>query len=358
MAAAPSIIVVGEALWDGLPSGLYLGGAPCNVGVHLAQLGRSVAVATRVGRDQLGEEILSRLGTRGVDVSLIQLDDAHRTGFVRVVMTGSEPSYDIVRPSAWDFLEACEALTSAARTADALVFGSLAQREAASRDAIMALASVTRRAVFDVNLRPPFIDKAVVEASASTAWLLKLNADEAHQLAAWFGLPDEGDVGALARALGARFGCNTVVTCGGDGAKLWLKEQGLFTHAGCKVQAVDAVGAGDAFLASLLDGLLREQARTHHMRVLRVLVASADAACTRAGPGGGAGARQRGGRVRGDAARRDAAAGLGRYRQAHRRRAARRARGGGVSAAARGGRHHGRAGARRYNETHTHRFGP
>jgi fructokinase len=260
-AAAPSVLVVGEALWDGLPSGLFLGGAPCNVGVHTAQLGRSVAVATRVGRDQLGEEILSRLASRGVDTALIQYDDAHRTGFVRVVMKGSEPMYDIVRPSAWDFLEPCAALTAAAASADAIVFGSLAQREDASRAAIRALTAAAKRAVFDVNLRPPFIMRDVVEASAQSCWLLKLNEGEAHTLAEWFDLPGSGAAGALARELSARFGCHVVVTCGGDGAALWLRDVGLFTHAGCKVNAVDAVGAGDAFLASLLDGLLKEEAR-------------------------------------------------------------------------------------------------
>jgi fructokinase len=275
--APPSVLVVGEALWDGLPSGLFLGGAPCNVGVHTAQLGRSVAVATRVGNDQLGEEIEARLASRGVDTSLIQHDDAHRTGFVRVIMKGSEPTYDIVRPSAWDFLEPCAALTAAAAAADAIVFGSLAQREDASRAAIRALTAAAKRAVFDVNLRPPFIMRDVVEASAQSCWLLKLNEGEAHTLAAWFGLPGDAErpAGALARELSARFGCHVVVTCGGDGAVLWLRDVGLFAHAGCKVNAVDAVGAGDAFLASLLDGLLKEEVRGRLMRCVCVLIDAA-----------------------------------------------------------------------------------
>lgn len=85
---------------------MFIGGAPCNVGVHLSQLGHSAQVATRVGEDQLGEEITGRLAERGVGVDLIQTDSKHRTGFVKVVFRGTEPSYEIVQPSAWDFIEA------------------------------------------------------------------------------------------------------------------------------------------------------------------------------------------------------------------------------------------------------------
>ena len=260
--APPSVVVAGEALWDGLPGGLFLGGAPCNVGVHCTQLGRRAAAATRVGRDQLGEEICDRLAARGVDTSLIQFDDKHRTGFVKVTMKGSEPSYEIVKASAWDFLEPTEQLLAAGAAADAVVFGSLAQREAACRDTIRALARNAKRTVFDVNLRPPFIYPEVVLESAAGVWLLKLNEEEAHKLCEWAKLStSDGDAGAMARSLGEHFSCQgVVVTCGGDGAALWLRDGGLFTHVGCKVTAVDAVGAGDAFLASLLDGLLKGEA--------------------------------------------------------------------------------------------------
>ena len=173
-------------------------------------------------------------------------------------MRGSEPSYDIVKASAWDFLEPTEKLLAAGAAADAVVFGSLAQREAASRDTIRALARAAKRTVFDVNLRPPFIFPEVVQASAAGVWLLKLNEEEAHTLCEWAKLSASDGAGAMARALGEHFSCQgVVVTCGGDGAALWLRDGGVVTHAGCKVTAVDAVGAGDAFLASLLDGLLK-----------------------------------------------------------------------------------------------------
>ena len=261
--AAPSVVVAGEALWDGLPGGLFLGGAPCNVGVHCTQLGRRAAAATRVGRDQLGEEICDRLAARGVDTSLIQFDDKHRTGFVKVTMAGSEPTYDIVKASAWDFLEPTAELLAAGAAADAVVFGSLAQREAGARETIRKLRAGAKRTVFDVNLRPPFIFPDVVQESAQGVWLLKLNEEEAVKLCEWAKLSAGGNAGDMARALGERFGCQgVVVTCGGDGAALWRREGNtLVTHAGCKVTAVDAVGAGDAFLASLLDGLLKGEAR-------------------------------------------------------------------------------------------------
>ena len=306
--APPSVVVAGEALWDGLPGGLFLGGAPCNVGVHTAQLGRRAAAATRVGRDQLGEEIVDRLAARGVDTSLVQHDDKHRTGFVKVTMKGSEPSYDIVAASAWDFLEPTDALLAAGRSADAVVFGSLAQREATSRDTIRALRRSAKRTVFDVNLRPPFIFPDVVQEAATGAWLLKLNEDEAVQLCGWAKLRADGGAGAMAAALGERFACEgVVVTCGGDGAALWRREGGLVTHAGCKVTAVDAVGAGDAFLASMLDGLLKGEARLGLLALdwpglMRCAILS------HAGCGAGACACKRSRRVCRHAARRNAAA--------------------------------------------------
>ena len=259
---SPTVLTVGESLFDSLPSGLFLGGAPLNVSVHAAQLGLNAAVATRVGDDALGEEIVFRLACRGVDTSLVQVDPARRSGLVRVVMKGSEPTYTIL-DGAWDFLEASEELLAAAAAADAVVFGSLAQRNPAARAAITQLAATSRKAVFDANFRPPHVDASVINGCARTCWLLKLNEAEAAQVAAW--TPElashTGSSAAMAALLGTHFQCHCVVTLGGDGAALFLLGRGTWTHRGCPVTAIDAVGAGDAFLASLLRGLLLDEAR-------------------------------------------------------------------------------------------------
>lgn len=260
--AQVSVVCVGELLWDAGPGGIFLGGAPANVAVHLRSLeGVASSVVSRVGKDDLGDEAVQRLHERGVDTSHVQRDTGHPTGFVRVTFAGSEPSYD-VRPAAWDHLQCTEDALAVARTADALVFGSIAQREPESRAAVQALVSAASRAVFDVNFRPPFVNEEAIMASAQNCWLLKLNHEEAAATAeSWLpksAAPAAGSgAEAHARALGVHFGCHCVVTCGSKGAVLFLHDSGrLMRHGGCPVDAIDAVGAGDAFLACLLHGLL------------------------------------------------------------------------------------------------------
>ncbi len=250
-----SILCVGELLWDALPDGLFLGGAPYNVAYHLRQHGLPAALATRVGADRLGSEALRRVAQGGVDTRFVQTDPALATGFVEVeVDADGIPQYDIVAPVAWDALALVPDLCEAAASARAVVFGTLAQRKERSRATVQALVAEARLAVFDVNLRPPFLVPDTVQASLEAADIVKLNEEELGVLADWFGFPD-GERTAL-EALAARFDCQTVcVTHGADGAALWHAEAWR-DHPGYRVTVRDTVGAGDAFLAGLLGALL------------------------------------------------------------------------------------------------------
>ena len=245
------VVCAGEVLWDSVPDGLHLGGAPYNVAYHLARLGRPARLASRVGDDVLGREARRRVAAGGVDASLVQTDGALPTGFVSVSLDAEgTPAYDIVGPAAWDALALGPDLEAAAGASAAVVFGSLAQRDARSRRTIRALVAAAPLAVFDVNLRPPFVDAGRVEASLHASDLVKLSGDELRQLGRWFGLPDAPR--AAAEALGERFGCRAVcVTRGADGAGFWCGGRWA-DHAGYPVAVRDTVGAGDAFLAGLL----------------------------------------------------------------------------------------------------------
>jgi fructokinase len=252
------ILCVGEILWDALPDGLFLGGAPFNVACHLRALGADVGFVSRVGDDRLGDEALRRLRARGLGADLMQVDDRLPTGFVRVSLDAPDaPDYEIVEPAAWDAIARTEALQRRAERAAALVFGSLAQRAAPSRPTIQALCRTDALGVFDINLRPPYIDRAVIERSLRAADVVKMNREELGRLRGWFDLPAGPE--AAMDALGRQFDCPTVcVTCGGDGARLWIEGR-TWHHPGHAATVVDAVGAGDAFLAALLSGLLRGQ---------------------------------------------------------------------------------------------------
>jgi len=251
------ILCIGEILWDALPDGLFLGGAPFNVASHLLALGQDVVFASRVGDDRLGQEALRRMHARGLSTRLVGVDEKLSTGFVRVELQASgEPGYEILEPVAWDAIRLTEELRATAETADVLVYGSLAQRRPASRQTIRQLFGADLVRVFDVNLRPPYVVKDTVEASVQAADVVKLNEDELNRLRRWFDLvgSTEESVAQLAR----RFGCHAVcVTQGCSGALLWT-EDGCWQHEGYAVEVVDTVGAGDAFLAALLTGLLEE----------------------------------------------------------------------------------------------------
>lgn len=252
------ILCVGEILWDALPDGLFLGGAPFNVASHLRALGRETAFVSRVGDDRLGQEALRRMRARDLGTDLMQIDDSLPTGFVQVELGGTgEPDYEILEPAAWDAITLTDALDQHVERADALVYGSLAQRALTSRQTIRQLCEAEVLRVFDINLRPPFVERTVVEQSLETADVVKLNDDELERLQDWFDLPDdlEAAVSHLSDAFRNRAVC---VTCGGEGAWLW-SDGSFWHHPGHDIDVVDTVGAGDAFLAALLTGLLTDQ---------------------------------------------------------------------------------------------------
>ena len=252
------LLCIGEILWDALPEGLFLGGAPFNVARHLHTLGEDVVFVSRVGDDLLGAEALRRLRAHGLDAEPVQIDDSLPTGFVRVrlVEATGEPDYDILKPAAWDAIALLDPLQRRSEQAEALIYGSLAQRAPPTRQTIQQLWEADVLRVFDVNLRPPFIDRDVIEASLQAADVVKLNNDELRRMQEWFDLADgtEAAISDLAETFACRVVC---VTWGSEGARLWSDGQ-QWSHPGYTVDVADTVGAGDAFLSALLSGLLAD----------------------------------------------------------------------------------------------------
>jgi fructokinase len=253
--ASSEILCVGEVLWDALPEGLFLGGAPFNVACHLRAAGVPATMVSRVGDDRLGEEVVRRAERYGVGVDLIQVDAELPTGFVRVAVDeAGNPAYEILAPAAWDAIATTEALLHRAANARAIVFGSLAQRNATSRATIERLWDFPGTMVLDVNLRPPYDDREVVRRSLQRADVVKLSLPELERVAEWFRF--RGEEREMVAALAEQFDCAVVcLTRGSSGAALW--HDGAWTeHPGFQVEVRDTVGAGDAFLAVLLAGLL------------------------------------------------------------------------------------------------------
>ncbi|SMO91974.1 carbohydrate kinase family protein [Fodinibius sediminis] len=253
-----TVLCIGEVLWDALPDGLYLGGAPLNVCYHLNQLGIRAEMCSRVGRDRLGREAFRRITKKGIKVTHIQLDDEAETGFVEVeVNENGEPEYEIIEPVAWDFIAPNSALTQAVEQSWGIVFGTLCQRSPESRSTIQQLWDWDAKKILDLNFRPPHVNKTTVQSSLQVADILKMNDVELERLQKWYTLPSDGK--QAVEALADTFDCPVIcITEGSRGARLY-REGRWYRHEGYSVEARDSVGAGDAFLAALIYGIQHQK---------------------------------------------------------------------------------------------------
>jgi fructokinase len=253
------IVSIGEVLWDLFPEGAKLGGAPANFACHCRSLGARASLVSAVGRDALGDEALLRLSERGVDLSCVRRVDDRTTGTVDVGgPPGGKPEFQIREGVAWDELEAGTEAKALVRAAQAVCFGTLAQRTETGRRVVgelVAAASDGALRVCDINLRKPFVSADVIRESLGMANVLKLNEDELPDLAAQFGL--EGTAEDQVRALAERFGLRVVALTLGELGSCLLREGQWSREPGRVVKVVDTVGAGDAFTAVLVMGLLK-----------------------------------------------------------------------------------------------------
>lgn len=274
------ILGIGEMLWDiipekfastgvpieGISSKGFLGGAPTNFTVMAGRLGNHAAILSRIGRDSLGRLAIDQLDPMPVDTSRLEVDLAHETGRVTVNFLDGEPQYTIHKPAAWDFMELTDEWVTLAERADAICFGSLAQRSQESRRTIQTLAAQASAScirVFDANLRPPFYSSEVIEESIELATVLKLNNDELPQVLSLLGLASEADSNGEHLRLGAErllveFPSleMVAVTRGGRGSLLVRREE-WNEHPGIAVKMSDPIGAGDAFTAAIVHYMLR-----------------------------------------------------------------------------------------------------
>jgi fructokinase len=250
----PVVIGLGEILWDFLPTGRQLGGAPANFAYAAALLGNKATIASRIGADELGDDIVAKLAAT-VSTENLQRDSTHPTGTVKVRLDhDGKPNFEIVEPVAWDFLEWTENLNILALRADAVCFGSLAQRSPQSRETIrkfLRVAHPQSARVFDVNLRQSFYSTEVIHESLKLANIVKLNHDELPTVAKMFEIQYDNEESA-AQKLRDAFNLNLVCVTRGDSGSLLVSDSESDEHPGFKVQVADTVGAGDAFTAGLV----------------------------------------------------------------------------------------------------------
>ncbi|ANW95982.1 carbohydrate kinase [Wenyingzhuangia fucanilytica] len=251
-----NIVCFGEVLWDVFPEHKKIGGAPLNVAVRLQSLGNHVSMISSVGQDADGDKIIDFVKEHKVDASNIQINPAQQTGSVAVTLDNERSAtYEIEHPRAWDKIELSEKAINRAKTADAFIYGSLAARDLVSRNTLYELLKIAPYKIFDVNLRKPHYSSEILNELMHQADFIKFNDDEILEIVknytAVINTVEEA-IQFIAQQTGATSIC---VTKGSKGAVLYYSGK-LYQNPGYKIKVVDTVGAGDSFLASLINQLL------------------------------------------------------------------------------------------------------
>ncbi len=252
------VLGIGEILWDLLPEGRQLGGAPANFAFHCKQLGASAIVASSVGNDQPGAKIKDFLAWNHIG-DLVQTDPKKPTGVVEVhVDSNGVPTYNIIENVAWDYMHYNSGIGEIAKTADVICFGSLAQRNDVSKLTIQRTLKESNDKclrIFDINIRQDYYSKQLLIESLILANVLKINGDELDLLIRLLDLPidPEKAIESLMQQFDLRL---LALTMGEKGSSLHMVNERSFLETP-KVQVLDTVGAGDSFTAALAVGLLK-----------------------------------------------------------------------------------------------------
>jgi len=257
----PIVVGIGEILWDLLPTGKQMGGAPANFAYHARALGAESYIASAVGDDGEGGEILKILFDRQLDRRYIAVVPTIPTGTVTVGLDDEGiPRYAIRDNVAWDAIPWTTELSLLAAKADAVCYGTLAQRRGVTRATVRAFLEATRPqcvTVLDLNLRQTFYGREIVRDLLSRSRILKLNEEELMRVARLLLISGaETDILVRLRDL---FSLDLIALTKGEKGSRLMGRHGESVHSGFPVEVADTVGAGDAFTAALVMGILKQK---------------------------------------------------------------------------------------------------
>ena len=264
------IVGLGEALWDVLPDGKKLGGAPANFAYHAGQWGLDTLAISALGEDKLAEETVVALKEHGLNYLMPSVP--YPTGTVQVVLDDQGiPTYDIKENVAWDNIPFTPEIENVARNCRAVCFGSLAQRNVVSRETIHRFLDATPEncmKIFDINLRQQFYTREVIQESLRHCNILKINDEELVLIGRMFGYPGLDIENKCWLILGKYNLDMLVLTCGTNGSYVFTPGQVSFQETP-KVEVADTVGAGDSFTGSFCAAVLngRSVEEAHQLAV-------------------------------------------------------------------------------------------
>ena len=269
-----NVVGLGEALWDMLPAGRQIGGAPANFAYHAGQFGHRAYAVSAVGRDEQGQELISKFEEAKLNMGSPQVD--YPTGTVGITLNESGiPQYEIREDVAWDNIPVSEELLALAQDTSAVCFGSLAQRNIVSRRTIQRFLEAmpdNRQTfkIFDVNLRQNYYDREVIGTSLEYCNILKLNDEELPIIVQLLGVEGCGDE-EKCRCLMKKYSLDILIlTQGSRGSYVFTEDETSFIETP-KVEVADTVGAGDAFTGAFVGSLLNgKSVREAHITAVRV----------------------------------------------------------------------------------------
>jgi len=248
---APAICF-GEILWDVLPDGPQPGGAPLNVAYHLNKLGLSTGIISKIGQDENGRKLESLLDKWGISKQLLQHDPLYPTSEVIArIGAGNEVSYEIVFPVAWDFIDKPDELSPTALPESYFVYGSLSSRNEQSKQTLFELLERGSINVFDINLRPPFFNKKLLNDLLLKADIVKFNESELHMAQILFG-GSHRNQSEQVKFVQDRFNVPEVIVTKGEFGAAYYKGDQSYNAWGSEVTVSDTIGSGDSFLAAFI----------------------------------------------------------------------------------------------------------
>jgi len=250
------IVCYGEVLWDMLPTGRKLGGAPLNVALRLQSMGNKSILISSIGNDQDGKDIIRHIQKRSANTDHLQISDKFETSKVLVKLNDAgSATYEIKKPCAWDDIILKDKDKKAVRESDAFIFGSLSARMETSRQTLLSLIEESKFKVFDINLRPPHYQKKTLETLMLKADFIKLNDEEIIEICRELGTVTQSIEKNIIFLSEKTNTDNICVTLGENGAVLFEKGK-FYYNKGYKVIVADTVGSGDSFLAALISHIL------------------------------------------------------------------------------------------------------
>ena len=250
------VVSFGEILWDKLPTGKLPGGAPLNFAYRFNSFQNSLSIISKVGDDLLGKELIEFLKKNKLDTEHIQISKIHKTGEVNVSIDKKGiADYDILNPVAWDDIEYNTKIEKLVKNCSIFVFGSLITRNETSRDTLKELLKIAPFKLFDVNLRSPYYNLNLIKELMLSSDFIKFNLEEITEISSIYNRQKTSLEGMIKIISMKTKTTNICVTMGEKGA-CYYTNKSFYFQDGFKIKVLDTIGAGDSFLATLIEGIL------------------------------------------------------------------------------------------------------